>query len=108
MEISISTTEETMSLSINLGEQGLEDLHSGSLYESELQIQGIVRLIGLSLLSEPMNLRVQAPAEVWHADQPYYSKGLSQGVYQSLYGELALWRPWYQCAQGGKTVCPFE
>jgi len=38
----------------------------------------------------------------------YTSKGQTEKIYQTPYGEIRLHRHVYQCSQGGKTYCPLE
>ena len=108
MRVSIKIKAGTHKLTITV--QGLhrEEIEQGSFYEGEVQVRGLLRLIGQELTLHLLRRKaVDAPTLEWQGTT-YYRKAASPGHYQTLYGEVVLSRHLYQSSAGGATLCPLE
>jgi len=83
-------------------------MEQGSFYEGEVQVRGLLQLIGQELTVHLLRRKaVDTPTLDWQG-QTYYRKEASPGHYHTLYGEVVLSRHLYQSSAGGTTLCPLE
>ena len=108
MKASINPNAMTHELTITIQGLNWEDVEQASFYEGEVQVQGLLQLIGQELTLALLRRKaVDSPTLEWEGTT-YYRKAASPGHYYTLYGEVVLSRHLYQSSAGGATLCPLE
>ena len=81
---------------------------SDSLLQEEENIMKAVNSIGAELTGEALRRHDIEGATIKLGDIIAYSKGLSNGVYQTPYGAVDVQRHVYQTSNGGRIIVPLE
>src|SRR5690554_3294690 len=108
MKVSIKSDAQAKQVTITLNEIDLEKMKLGSFYQAEKQVQQIVNHIGKELTGEILQSRDLADQTIELDGRTWYRKEASAGHYQTLYGEVIVFRHLYQRSAGGATRCPVE
>lgn len=108
MKVSVKSSAKSRQITICISEIDVEQLFQNSFYRAEQMVQEIVTQIGKELTLKQLQSRDTDQATLQRGGQTWYRKELSNGVYQTLYGEVSVARHLYQTSAGGATHCPME
>ena len=108
MKASISANPMTNALTITMEGLNWEDLQQASFYAGEIQVRELLKVIGQELLAQLLRSKDVATPTLEREGQTYYRKAATRGHYQTLYGEVVVFRHCYQTSAGGATLCPLE
>jgi hypothetical protein len=98
----------THELTITIQGLNWDDIQQASFYEGEVQVRGLLQLIGQELTVHLLRSKAMDAPTLEGKGKTYYRKDASPGHYQTLYGEVVISRHLYQTSAGGATLCPLE